>query len=357
MNKVGILTLHFSLNYGAVLQCYALRKTIADKTGYDVDVINYIPPSHGGRSFKETHFSADYEKKLRLFDNFRSDECGISPQKVTKENLREDQGEYDFYVAGSDQIWNTSFSLFDPLYFLDFAEAPSKKIAYAASIGLSLDDPLLDKSVFKAYVPKLDHISVREQTHQAFVQRYTDKTEVETVLDPTMLLKKEDYDNILAGEKEKCEKFIFLYFLKHDTSAVQALNFANTLSRKFDLPVVHNFTELPGAVFKHASKSMAFEGPKDFLWYIKNAEAVVTNSFHGTVFSLLFKTPFYTILDKKMASRAADLLRNCNLSDRIVKGFVKADDVNMEVDFRSADRYISKQKEKSIKFLMNALTT
>ena len=350
MKKVGILTFHFCDNYGAVLQCYALLKVINSMERYNCEVINYNP-NWKPRWFTDPKMQEKFLAKLEKYVAFRRDFLAI------QEGYIYDTSEikaYDYYVVGSDQVWNTSFRFSKPTYFLDFVPDNAVKVSYAASVGLAIEDKRLNRTYFEQYIPRFDYLSIREKTHEQYIKEFTDKS-VTTVLDPTLLLRKEDYDEIISRDKEEKEKFIFLYFLKHDTTAPLMISFVNMLSRKYNLKVIHYFIDVPKQAFKNNSESFFFEGPQEFLWYIKNAEVVVTNSFHGTIFAIQYHKPFYTYVVKSMSSRVLDLLQMLGLEDRLINGYKNIDDVNFDIDFEKVERKLETLRGESLNYLKVAL--
>lgn len=355
--KVGILTFHFSDNYGAVLQCYALRKVINEMSNYQAEVINFNPGRKEGW-YTEKKLQQRYIEKLEKYKQFNKYENGID-SPIFYDIKEINQEEYDGFVVGSDQVWNTSFSFFNSAYLLDFVKENKKRIAYAASVGVAVESPRLKKELFEEWIPKFDYLSVREKTHQEFIQSYTDKN-VETVLDPTLLLTKKEYDELIESTEEKKDvdkegDYIFFYYLKHDDTTPLACSFVNMLSRKYNLKIVHFYVEMPEQTFKNENRSFYFEGPKDFIWYIKHAKIVVTNSFHGTVFSILYHKPFYTYIVKSMEARVLDLLEELKLTDRLIYGYKPLQDVSFLVDYSVADDILESKRKKSKKFLGNAL--
>ncbi|WP_326910414.1 polysaccharide pyruvyl transferase family protein [Sedimentibacter sp. MB31-C6] len=354
MKKIGILNFHFCDNYGAVLQCYALKYTINKLDGCYAEVINFNPnwkPS----SFENEIIKNKYISKLDKYEKFREKYLEIESDFIY--DMTSDKcPKFDYYIVGSDQVWNTTFSFSNTAYFLDFVEDNSVKISYAASIGIGLEDKRLNPKIFEKYIPNFNYLSIREKTHEAFVQQFTEK-KVHTVLDPTLLLEKEEYDKLIdntKSEKEK-DKYIFFYFLNHDKTAPLAISFVNMLARKYNLKVIHFFTEAPKGLFKNNSDSFFFDGPIDFLWYIKNAEIIVTNSFHGTIFSILYQKPFYTYIVKSMSSRIYDLLENLGLKNRIISGFKKLRDVDFNIDYTEVNKKIKFSREYSLNFLKKSL--
>lgn len=352
MKKVGIMTFHFCDNYGAVLQCFALKKTIDGLEDCRAEVVNFNP-NWKPKWFTDNELQSKYLKKLEEYEDFRKKYLDIQSETVSDLDGENYPG-CDYYVVGSDQVWNLSFSFSNPAYFLDFVKKDAVKISYAASVGMPLGHDKLDRTVFEKYIPSFKHISVREKTHEAFLQEFSD-TKVQTVVDPTLLLNKTDYDELIPVDKKEDEKFIFVYFLKHDTTAPLTSSFVNMVARKYNLKVIHFFVDMPNKVFKNNSESFYFNGPRDFLWYIKNAEMVITNSFHGTIFSILYEKPFYTYVVKSMASRVTDLLEGLGLEDRIIRGYKKLEDVNFEIDFIEPHRILEEKRESSLEFLKKAL--
>lgn len=355
MKKVGILTFHFSDNYGAVLQCYALRHVVNSMPCCEAEVINFNPGRKLGW-YTDEELQKKFVGRIEKFNDFNRMENGI--KEPVLHDIRElNQEMYDCFIVGSDQVWNPSFSFFSTVYLLDFVNGNQTKISYAASVGLSADSFRMNREVFEKYIPGFDYLSVREKTHEGFIASFTDK-KVQTVLDPTLLLNCEDYNQLIMeteSVKEEEGEYIFFYYLKHDSSTPLACSFVNMLARKYHLKIIHFYVEMPKQVFHNDNKSFYFEGPKDFIWYIKHAKIVVTNSFHGTVFSILYHKPFYTYIVKSMQSRVLDLLSMLGLSERLVEGYKPLSEVSFEIDYDSVDVILEKEREKSKEFLRKAL--
>lgn len=357
MKKIGILTLHYSDNYGAVLQCFALRTAINRIPNCSAEIINFNPGRKYGW-FTDERLQQKFLLKLKKYEEFNETENGIITDVIYDKN-EIDQENYDYYIVGSDQVWNTSFSFFDTAYLLDFVKGNAKRISYAASVGLAVDSPCMRKEVFEANIPYFDFLSVREKTHEKFIASFTDK-KVQTVVDPTLLLTSADYDRLITDtEKERSEEgegdYIFFYYLKHDSTTPLACSFVNMLARKYNLKIIHYYVETPEIAFKNESKSFYFDGPKDFVWYIKHAKIVVTNSFHGTVFSILYHKPFYTYVVKSMGARVLDLLHNLGLENRILHGYMPLQEVSFIIDYSSVDKILGEERQKSLEYLYTAL--
>ncbi len=352
MKRVGIMTLHIGDNYGALLQCYALRKCINSLQGYQAEIIDYDP----GREFPvydDPEVQEKYLWKLSKFREFNRIYNGIPGDSFIDINDNRAQG-YDYYITGSDQVWNTSFVFSKEAYFLDFVPDNVKKISYAASIGISPNSPKLKREWFERNLPRFDSISVREASHVDFVKSYTDK-EVCAVVDPTLLLTREDYDELCDGVSYPDGDYVVLYFLKHDNTAPLLIEFTNMLSRKYNLKIIYSFADVHECVFKNESETFYYSDPREFVGLIKHARAVVTNSFHGTVFSLKYHIPFFTYLVGSMSSRVVDLLQEVGLENQIVYGYKKIADDMLDVDFSMADKVLQSKREYSLAFIEKAL--
>ncbi len=346
MKKAGILTFHYAVNYGAALQCYALKKKAEALGDISAEVINFIPPG-----WKPA--SGTTNEKTGKFNMFLRDKIKIEGPSFS-ELTSDIYGKYEYLIAGSDQIWNPS-EAWSKLDYYTLEPAPDNiiKIAYAASIGTPVEMMTHGQiQKFKQFIPGFDFLSVREDTHNKFIQQFTEK-KTETVLDPTLLLNASDYEEILINPG-KNEKYILLYFLNHDLSAPNIISFCNKLSRKTGYKVIHNLQDLPANTFCNESGSFNSASPEEFVGLVKNAEIVITNSYHGTIFSIIFGRPFYSFIVKSMASRIYDLLCPLRLDDRIIEGFKPLSEVSFELDYNHAYGKLSIMKSNSERFLKNA---
>ena len=351
MKKVGILTLHFSNNYGAVLQTFALYKTISRIDECEVTVIPFCKksfsfdkntPSKVGRSLMD-------EKRSNL-RKFLLDECGT--QIVDTEDITDYLG-LEYYIVGSDQVWNTSFLIFDEKYFLGFVPENAKRVAYAASIGMSVKNNRFQEDIFKKYLPLFDDISIREIEHLKFVEECSGKN-CELVLDPTFLLDRKEYEDLLP-QREMTEKFILLFWIDHDDMLFQGIDFANKIALKYGYKIYHCFEDLPEKLIMNSAGSIYYGDIANFLWYIKNSELIITNSFHAVTFSILFERPFYAFSVKTMSSRINNLKYLFDIEDRCIDTFQPLEKVDFYMDYTLINRKLKVYREKSLKFLKKAL--
>lgn len=348
MKKVGILTFHFADSYGALLQSYALRKAINKLQGYSAEVINYIPEHWKMRPYvNTTEGRYAFIEKRKKFCDFMKVHLGIDKEVCTVVN----GNDYDCYCVGSDQVWNNLITRCDG-YYLPHVSSDANKIAYAASMGNALEDEKLDKEVLKKYLPAFKNISVREPGYCEFVQTITGK-DCKWVLDPTLLLDAFEYEEIVA-DKEEREPFVFFFWLNKEEQ-LKGVELANIIARKYNLKIVHSLVDAKKYTFYNDGGCMMYEGVQDFLWYVKNAKFIVTDSYHGTIFSLQYRIPFYTLIYEARRSRIDAISEAFGFSDRVIERNLLCSEINSQIDFDSIWNKIYRMREKSIDYLRESL--
>lgn len=370
MKKVGIITFHFADNFGAVLQAYALQKAIKKlKKDSIVDIIDFRPKSltqiydhsinikraikkYGilntiGFLWNRVYYFIPVEKRLGAFENFRKRHLIVSKTKYNSvEDLVAQPPEYGYYITGSDQVWNPIYIKYVGYsYFLNFLGDETKKIAYAASIAQTVDNKYIEE--YKHYVNKFDYISIREQASLEFLKMLLDKN-IGLTMDPTFLLERSEWDKVVKLPSIK-EKYILVYGIELNNELVKL---ANKISEKTDLQIVSYFNKKH---FENIAGYIKYKAPDEFLGYLRNAELVLTNSFHGTVFSIIYNKPFYTVPHTVTGSRMVNLLELFGLQDRIL---YKANDligVNYNINYNKVSKILGKEKKYSLEFLKKAL--
>lgn len=376
--NVGILTFHFSDNYGAALQAYALRRWLLEQ-GHQARFIDYRPAhiEHGGQlslptsparlkanlkivylaasSFVNQHFGHQGQKEK--FVNFREHFLGIPGGAAPADNSHslEEARSFDLIVAGSDQIWSPSQHFgFDPNYFLDFAQSfPARKISYAASFGRDRVSAS-EASQLPGLLRHFDAISVREASGVTLVEQATGQTPA-NVPDPTLLHNNyaELTDRAPSGHTAP---YIFCYGLRSPDNIRQTADLA---SKQLDCPILspHN----PHRRWVEIGQTV-HPDPGEWVSLVKNARFVVTNSFHGTVFALLFRKPFIVAGltgDKATANaRAINLLRAVGLENRFTSGF-SAQKVQAlmahQIDWSEVDQRLTELRQAGDAFLSTQL--
>lgn len=367
MKKVGILTEHRARNFGSCLQAYALQTAI-ERIGYEANIVDYRPKAiedSFGIFIVDLYRQCEKNPKKIIkfwinfivfmpfrmtreikFWKFRNKRFKLSQKKFVKTTAEAvEKNSYDAYVCGSDQIWNAKITHgLDEVYFAKPFAKSSRKLSYAASIGLG--DIEKEKNLFRENLKALDVITVREKTAQELLQPLTDK-KIETVLDPTLLLEKNDWKNLFSGRKAPDKKYILVYSLKVDDTMVA---YAKKLSEEKNLPVL--FFDLRKRYGKNSISKFTAE-PTEFLYYLYYADYVVTNSFHGTVFSTIFEKQFVCVPMEGTSSRMVDLLQLIKLDNRLLsEGF----DIDKQIDYRDAKEIISEERKRSMKILEDALS-
>jgi len=336
-SKIGILTYHFTNNYGGLLQAYSLQKFLKNK-GYKVDFINYVPKhvEQGGKYLNifnlknlignikifymkiiNLYINNFLDKKFLLkFDNFRKKKLGVNLYKVKNSiDLKNISSKYKILIAGSDQIWNTSeqFGL-DKNYFLDFSPN-TINISYAASFG---KDKIEKKyySEVKNLIKNFNKISVREKSGFNLLTKLTNN-KITLAPDPTFLI--DNFDSILPKKKFVKDDYIFCYNLRSDYLVRKLSLF---LSKKYNLPIFSPFNV--NRRWPQIGKTV-YPGPEEWLSLMKNSKFIVTNTFHGVVFSILFKKEFIATElpkdKKKYSDRVKNILNNLSLYHRYMNNF------------------------------------
>lgn len=359
--KIGVLTFFCAHNYGAVLQCYALLHTLKS-LGYEAEVINYKPKylEDQYRIFNIHRFISRNPIKIvknilreilmlkvrisryQRFDDFITRYLCISEQKGVV-------GKYDVYIMGSDQIWNPGFSGgFDPVYFgcFTFEKGVRKYISYAASMGATdLSDE--EKDFYRINLQKFDAISVRENHLQSLLQPLS-KQVIYSVLDPTFLLSEVVWDSILVRPRCKGKKYVLVYQVREDAYTIEA---AESIASQIGAEVM----TVCAAPSRHWDASLIKDAsPCEFLGLIKYAMCIVTTSFHGTAFSIIYNKPFYCIrLNDNGDSRVDSLLKDLSLQDRMVD---RGERINFQpIDYGKCNVAIAQKKEESVNFLKKSI--
>lgn len=365
--SVAIITFHASHNYGSMLQTYALQNVV-QSFGFRCEVINfrterqkkfYDPIWKKGTLYERckrfllsSFYINEIIKKYDLFENFLKEEINLSTQEFsTLEELNSAKLSYDFYISGSDQIWNTLILDFDWAYFLPFVNERGKKIAYAPSMGPTPELTTIEKEnriieLLKTY----SSVSLRERRTAEYFKKLVGVS-YPVVLDPTMLLSREDWDRFAGDEPLIAGDYCFCY---SPWMNERVLTMASKWAESHHMPVVVSkpFIYLSSIVKWRRIKTYVPVGPKEFLNLCKFAKVVYCDSFHAVVFSIFFKTPFFA-LDGMSDARISNLLSMTELTDRSVGENDVVEDTR--IDFDLATSVISSYKAESSEWLLSAL--
>lgn len=343
--KYGIITYHFANNYGAMLQCYALKIAIQN-LGHNATVINYISDKQldnnsvyrkkqGAKGIIKNllliPFNKGRKKRQRSFNNFRKDYLGCTGYRISNESTLKDyieKGEFDAIISGSDQVWNPDVFDFDDAFFFPFY-VPARKIGYAVSLGAASESQLRP---YKKWIDDFDVITVREPKSASVINRVTSKT-ITSVVDPVLLLPQSSWKDLVPCHKTNK---LLCYFVKEE-GLQDKIQRAKELARKLNLEV-----ELVNLRItkQNLSEKILFDlSPIEFLTELSNAEYVYTDSFHGTAFSLIYERNFTTVVSDSEAgdNRKRDILNMVGLTNRI-RNIDASSEVLESIDYESVNK-------------------
>ena len=368
MKKVGIITQHRVVNYGSVLQAYALQSKI-NELGYECEVIDYYPERFTPkgmlcriknksekfeksiilRSVARMIILPSYFKRFKMFFGFIEKNLNLS--KKTFRELCELEGyrfDYDVFCTGSDQVWNYGWNeKIEYPYFLSFAPDDKRKISYAASFGKStLLDCEIDET--KRLLERYDAISVRELSGVEIISDLGISGTV-NVLDPTLLLSGNEWRKI-ASSKYTNDKYILIYNLNRNS---RIDNYAKRLSKKTGLEVryisyqLHEFYKYGKMYFNNCVE--------DFLALIDNAQYIITDSFHATAFSLNFNKEFVIVYPGKYSTRLQSILEILGLPDRVANDENDLSVVEQKIDYKYVNSILDSKRCDSLAWLRSAL--
>lgn len=338
--KVGIITFHRALNYGALLQAFALRYSLT-KLGVDAQVLDYrnsvieemyyYPSLQQRTTFRDKVkclIQGKSELKRRFkFDVYRKNYLNLSEKIETCSDLEKVSVIYDRFITGSDQVWNYGAHNFDENYFLGFVKDKRKKYSYAASFGVScLTTNYLEK--YRDLLSGFAMCSVREQQGIALLEQMgIERKRVD--IDPSMLLSKEEWQSQFGISITKKQKYIFAYYFELTDTLRE---YIERLAKKTKCKVLYIGNPLKKP-FNCRCTALKTADPIEFVNAIANAEYVVTNSFHGTAFSIIFNKNFYVELlktDSKVNSRIENVLQTFSLQSRLIDSLNKTNEIDWE---------------------------
>ncbi len=367
--KIGVTTFHHAKSIGANLQTYALQQVLI-RMGYDVESIDY----NRYYTKKDSEHTKNIFGKIKRFlitifvnlDNFLSKKKHAnesilnfrnshlligSKQYNTIEELKENPPIYDYYITGSDQVWNPT-TRFDEVYYLTFVGKDKAKIAYAPSIGIK-KIPEKFRETMKEYISDIDYLSCREKIGAHELSELT-KRKVETVLDPTLLLTEEDYKNIIISPKIK-KPYVLCYMLG---SMSFGRKVAKRIAKKNDYDIVIIPSSPRDLLFR--GEKIKGVGPKEFLGLFQNASFICTDSFHGAALAINFEKQFYCfsrrnhLSDLSNISRLENIVELLGINERLLYPN-SVIDYDSKIKYSSVTPKLNKEREKSILFLSKAL--
>lgn len=359
MKKAAFITIHVGFNFGSKLQAIATSE-ILKRLNYEPVCVNYVPP----RVTLSRYWSTAVKSPIRLlwrllyypillitkmqFDSYLQKYCNISKPFYSEDNFMECCPKADVYISGSDQLWNYKHNEGnDTHYFFDGIEG--KKIAYASSIGMtSLPNG------YAVYVNKqlsqYAAISVREQSAVELLEKMG--INATHVLDPTFMLNREEWKPF-ASKRIIKEKYIFVYLPYNIKDKDLVYRSVRKIAKEKNLKVVSYSDNV--IKDKYADKTVYFVNPGDVLSLILHAEVVMTNSFHGTAFSINLNKQFWTYMPSSFSTRITSILDLCGLNGRLLDDEITERQINEIVSFEHTNNILQQEREKAYIFLTKAL--
>ena len=379
MRKIGLVSVH-NPNYGSMLQTYALH-TYLKSLGVDNEIILYTKKKDwrqfvrlfniplvimkGRIVYRDIYCKLFYKEiseqldiRISKFNEFKENYFVFSRNHIGWKDLLTANRDYDTFIIGSDQVWNP-INIGTNFFNLLFTDDSKFRISYASSFGVSLI-PSSQVKKTKQYLDRIQCLSTREKTGRDIIKGLTGR-DAAHVCDPTLLIDKDYWDKLKGEQRFIKEKYIFCYFLGNNPSQRE---FANKFKRHtgYKIVALQHLDELILSDMGFADITPFDVGPTEFVNLIANAEYILTDSFHGTIFSLLYRKLFFTfsrfesMAKESTNSRIVSLLDLVDASHRYIKATANVQDcLNSSIDFEVAHRNIMSLREKSRIYLSYSL--
>lgn len=388
MKKVGLVTCYFQHNYGSVLQAYATQM-ILDKLGIENETINisgfrseirdakikyFIKASLTSdiliekigmaknvvkKRFSKNEYAKNSKIRNKAFDEFSKKHIRISQQYLSKKDLATKcRDNYSAVLVGSDQLWLPA-NIEADYYTLNFVPQEVNSISYATSFGVSILPKAQEKKA-KIFLNKIKHIGVREESGQRLIKNLTGRN-VPVVCDPTLLFTGEEWLEIQNEQPIEKEPYILCYFLGNNPLHRE---FAKRLKNEtgYKIIALTHLDEFVKCDEMYADYTPYNINPADFLNLIRHASYVCTDSFHCTVFSILYKKEFFTFrrfarnTRQSTNSRLDTLFNMAGISGRILAGSEDIKEyINLSIDYKEVHSRLQRVREESLKYLIEAL--
>ena len=365
--RVGILTVPFNNNYGGYLQCFALMSTLR-KLGHQPVIINRRPNLNlpllnrikafvanellgdRCRMYNKKSMEAYYAMKGSKMHPFVKHYLKPMTQPLYKANdyAMLESLDLDAVVVGSDQVWRPQYVPEIEEYYLKYVPSNIRKIAYAASLGSDkVEYSEAELKECSSLLQSFYTVSTREKSGQKIVAEYLGRKDTKVVLDPTMLLVPEEYQAIKGGGCICKKKHVFAYILDRTQWKRDAISHMESYYRCSVLDIMN------------IERSEPFFSIEKWLNELESSDFVITDSFHGTVFCILFNRPFYVIGNEKRGnSRMEDLLSMFGLEDRLLnEGTKESNKIEFkdDIEWKNVNEKLNELRKESIDFLKQSL--
>ena len=370
--KIGIITFQNAENYGAVLQCKALYTYLAE-CGNNVEIIDYRCPTVENTyrifpKFRKNIFilvrqcigslknykglklrKQKFQQFLASFDKTRP----LSLDEICKANF-----DYDIIISGSDQVWNPNITGgFDKAYFLDF-KGRFRRIGYAISLG-NINYPQFSGKEFYDLIRPFDYLSFRELDAAEFISRKISRQCMQ-VVDPTLLLTREQWDSIVENTVFPTPtKYILVYYVIKGQSSDELVRIAEQLSKTHHIPIINIKIDRNTSRYHIKVNNLLNVGPLEFVYLIKNASMVVTSSFHGATLSCIYQKDLSIVMPKENDPRITAIADMFHLQDRVYSSYEdfieRCNDEKLPIDNRTTE--YQEVLERSVKYLQEITST
>ena len=343
-------------NYGQILQAYALQ-SVLQHLGMNPITVSYLEKDKRKAKKKGTAYKEGIIEKCK-FQHFILKYMNPVIQCATLNEVERVCKNYKIYICGSDQIWNPNYIKENKVYTLDFG-GKAKRIAYAPSVGINgVSDKNMNVMADMAKkINKIDFLSVRETTAKEILERWVHK-KVEVVLDPTLLVSRREWLKIAS--KRRCqESYVFVYIIGK-IEVYQRL--IRQIADKYQVEKIIWLNVIKNSSFNDERvKKVNTVTPEDFLSYINYASVIITDSFHGVMFSVKFQKDFF-VLERKYQkrslekdSRIDDILERLDLKERKVRNINDVNQIELKINFKKVNLNYREERKRSLLFLKKAL--
>lgn len=363
--KIALITIHKVSNYGALLQAYA-TKVVLSKYGEvstidynngllnkELKLIRFEASVHGIKKTIHDVLRLPFYKLITRFKRFIRHNMNLT-QELNAEDLNNSKlDNFDVYVCGSDQIWNPYIISFneqiDPIFFLSFAPDNAVKFSYASSIG-HYNFNNKEKSYVKELLTGFKSISVREKDGVEKIQNIFPDRKIKHVVDPTLLLSKNEWlKEFKLTKHTPKEKYLLVYSVPRTELIKKAVQY---FAKKLNLKIV-SIDKMLIPLMK-VDKHVRDAGPKEYIELFANASFIITDSFHGTCFSVNFNKPFVSISLGKRTNRIASLLSLLDLKNRIMYNEDNFKSVITDIDYNIVEQKLQLLREYSLNYIKDA---
>lgn len=368
--NVALITIYHVPNYGSVLQAFATQCLI-EKLGFDCTILNYKYPNEWHiiqdpkrkgsiKSKIITYFGIkSIHRKSKVLKKFKKQYFNFSDTYNSKEELeRADLTKYDVFVAGSDQLWNSRFTLADSVFMLSFVPDGKRLVSIASSFA-SDSIPKEYTTKYYKYLSKFSSISVREENGKSIIENELKiKKDAKVLLDPTLLINKDEWLEKFPSENIDKEKYILLYLLTYAfESRPYVFEVIKYFQEKYGYKVIalEGYTK-PGNALGIQMEDKTDAGIENYMSLFTNAQIVITTSFHGTAFAANFGIPLVSITPKSGDDRQASLLKKLGMDQCIIPIGTEIDKINPFYDIKTSQNKLNELRNDCLSWIDNALS-